>query len=294
MRRLPVRVARHDRADQVLHVPACAPCAWYSGCTNSAASQSSSSGCVGHSPCDPRSSSTFERPVPKNCAPDAIHEDARGQRILCATPASSPDRAASRGARRCRACRGSRESRAARSRPNRPSSFRAPESASRRASTASVTTTRGIALLQQRRGLLPLRRAPPRSACASGDAHWKCAAIAAFCAVGALLFRHAAARAAPRPESLCPSRPSATSTRSPRAPAGTVRAWRAGIRNPAGCARSSPYPPRSPAAARSAAPAYALRGFVIRVDRPAGLRIAVDRARRQILRCLDCSDSTCP
>ena len=33
---------------------------------NSAASQSSSSRCVGHSPCDPRSSSTFDSPVPKN------------------------------------------------------------------------------------------------------------------------------------------------------------------------------------------------------------------------------------
>lgn len=34
---------------------------------NSEASESSSSGCVGHSPCEPRSSSTFDNPVPKYC-----------------------------------------------------------------------------------------------------------------------------------------------------------------------------------------------------------------------------------
>ena len=34
---------------------------------NSHASQSSSSGCDGGSPCEPRSSSVFDRPMPKNC-----------------------------------------------------------------------------------------------------------------------------------------------------------------------------------------------------------------------------------
>ena len=41
---------------------ACVPSACHSGFMNSAASQSSSSGCVGHSPCEPRSSSIFEMP----------------------------------------------------------------------------------------------------------------------------------------------------------------------------------------------------------------------------------------
>ena len=43
------------------------PSACQVGCMNSAASQSSSSGWLGHSPCEPKSFSTLERPVPKNC-----------------------------------------------------------------------------------------------------------------------------------------------------------------------------------------------------------------------------------
>src|SRR5262249_7977673 len=38
----------------------------WDGVMNSAANQSSNSGCVGHSPWEPKSSSSFERPVPKN------------------------------------------------------------------------------------------------------------------------------------------------------------------------------------------------------------------------------------
>ncbi len=44
-----------------------APAASYCGAMNSAASQSRSARCDGHSPCEPRSASVFDSPVPKNC-----------------------------------------------------------------------------------------------------------------------------------------------------------------------------------------------------------------------------------
>ena len=48
---------------------------------NSTASQSSSSGCDGASPCDPKSSAVFTMPVPKTLLPKAIHGHARREGI---------------------------------------------------------------------------------------------------------------------------------------------------------------------------------------------------------------------
>ena len=48
---------------------------------NSAASQSSSSGCAGHSPCEPRSSSPLEMPAAEKLAPQTIDVHARSERI---------------------------------------------------------------------------------------------------------------------------------------------------------------------------------------------------------------------
>ena len=49
---------------------------------NSLASQSSSSGCVGRSPCVPKSSRRAHDAAPENFLPDAIHRHARRQRIF--------------------------------------------------------------------------------------------------------------------------------------------------------------------------------------------------------------------
>ena len=62
---------------------------------NSQASQSSSSGCAGRSPCEPRSSSVLDEPVAEELLPEAVHEDAGGQRIVAARRANGPGRAAS-------------------------------------------------------------------------------------------------------------------------------------------------------------------------------------------------------
>ena len=83
---------------------------------NSDASQSSSSGCVGHSPCEPRSSSTFDRPVPKNCRHVRLTNDARRQRIVARHQPVRQVEPRARARPSYRACRGSAESRARRSR----------------------------------------------------------------------------------------------------------------------------------------------------------------------------------
>ena len=49
---------------------------------NSQASQSSSAGLSGGSPCAPKSSSTFESPIPKIELPQPVDEHAGGQRIF--------------------------------------------------------------------------------------------------------------------------------------------------------------------------------------------------------------------
>ena len=49
------------------------------------ASQSSSSGWLGHSPCEPKFSAVLTRPMPKELLPEAVDRDAGGERIAGST-----------------------------------------------------------------------------------------------------------------------------------------------------------------------------------------------------------------
>ena len=227
-------------------------------------------------------------------APDAVDEDARGQRILRRRPASSPDRAAWRAGRRCRACRGSRGWRAARSRRTRPSSCRAPES--RVSARRRPPRTPSRAGWQCRTARQPARSfaTSASSDCASGAAHWKCAATAVFCAsvrLSSAISQRAAVR---RPESPCPSPPSghenslgeSASRKRPMVARRNSESCRMRTVSTVSAAVSS--------GCGEAQREIGLGGLVVRVDGPAGLRIAIDRARRQDIRWPDCSGWTCP
>ena len=139
--------------------------------------------------------------------------------------------------------------------------------------------------LQQRRSLLAASPLPPTSACASGAAHWKCAATAAFCASVRLSSATRSARSTASGISLpfLGRRPREFARRKRQPEAADGGAAKFGILPDAhgehgvggGLQRL-----------REAQRQIRLGGFVVRVDRPAGLRIAIDRARRQVFRCL--------
>ena len=129
---------------------------------NSAASQSSSSGWVGHSPCEPRSSSVFDSPVPKNCR-QARLTNARAVSGFRARRASRRGRGASRAGRRCELAEESGDRRV-----DDVAGIVHPVAAgrtrvSRGVGIASLTTTRGSPIQQaSSRGLEPGERAGER------------------------------------------------------------------------------------------------------------------------------------
>ena len=234
-RRLPVGVAGDDGADDVPHVPVVRARACHSGCMNSAASQSSSSGCVGHSPCEPRSSSAFDKPVPKNWR----------HRRLTKTRAVSGFRgrdqpvgqiqaggAAPAGIELAR----NRGRRARRSRPIHPSSWRAAECGCRAGVVASVTITRGMAASQQvALGFQFASRDQP--GCSSGrpfevrSAH-RLSASLPLSACACLQRRAAAPAAGTAGRGICFALivgDRARNTRPRKAPGGSGRWWRGGI-----------------------------------------------------------------
>ena len=139
---------------------------------NSTASQSSSSGWVGHSPCEPRSSSVRDEPLAEGELPQPVHEDARGQRVVARRSASARGRAGSPGGRRRRSGAGSAGPPARRPRPTRPASSRAAGCAPAPAPARVVTSDCGMPCSERRpsrssaaRSCAPQRqRAPGRRA----------------------------------------------------------------------------------------------------------------------------------
>ena len=158
---------------------ACVPSACHSGFMNSAASQSSNSGCVGHSPCDPMSSSTLVMPMPKNWRHSRLTKTravsgfcwltsqlARSSRVARCPPVSNlPRKAGTAG------CTISPDS-----------SIQFPRDRIRVSVgvVASETTTRGMAASSSADSFSRFATSIT-SGRASGEAHWKCPATAVFC-----------------------------------------------------------------------------------------------------------------
>ena len=69
--------------------------------TNSTASQSSNSGWVGHSPCEPRSSRLARQALAEERLPQPVHEHARGERVLLRDEPAGEVEARGAAARRC-------------------------------------------------------------------------------------------------------------------------------------------------------------------------------------------------
>ena len=176
MRRLPVGLAGDDGADQVLHVPAARRL------TNSAASQSSSSGCVGHSPCEPRSSSDLRESGAEELPPQAVDEDARGQRIVRRDQPVGQIEPRGAAAAGVELAEEGGDGRLARSRPIRPSSCRARRMRVSAGVVASATPPRAGSQLRAGAAASSQPRQFGSIGLASGAAHSKCAATAVFCA----------------------------------------------------------------------------------------------------------------
>ena len=241
---------------------ACAPSACHCGCMNSAASQSSSSGCVGHSPCEPRSSSDFGD---ARCRKTAATAGSRYTRAVSGLSLETqpvgqvePRGAAAAGVELAQKRRnGGLDHRA---RIVHPVAARQNARFGGRRWLPSPRTC-GMAASQQLRPRCSSWANASTSACASGAAHWKCPRRLASCSSvrSASSVFSAFSDLVRNLFALVFGGGPATIVARPTAPGGSGPASRGGNRNPGGCGRSSQCRPRSSPARRNAAPERPVR-----------------------------------